>query len=100
MSGGGKAERVKPEVRISILPVSSVEHICPQFWFARAGILSPLLRQEKDEASPFPLVRDGIVDALHNSRLAESEGFFISRIFRPRAGLSIPNPSAFFRAEN
>src|SRR5882724_9524824 len=33
------------------------------------------------------------------SRLAESEGFFISRIFRPRAGLSIPNPSAFFRAE-
>src|SRR6266478_667786 len=33
------------------------------------------------------------------SRLAESEGFFISKIFRPRAGLSIPNPSAFFCAE-
>src|SRR5882724_1011553 len=33
------------------------------------------------------------------SRLAEPEGFFIFTTLRPRAGLSIPNPSAPFRAE-
>jgi hypothetical protein len=32
-------------------------------------------------------------------RLAEPEGFFISPTLRPRAGLSITNPSASFRAE-
>jgi hypothetical protein len=50
--------------------------------------IGALLRKEKDEASPPKLFLDGSSNFLHSS-FAKLEVFLFSKIFRPRAGLSI-----------
>jgi hypothetical protein len=69
-----------------------------------SGRIGALLRKEKDGISPPKLFFGGFVEFTSIPRLRSLEVFLFSKIFRPRAGLSIVKnvrvKNYFSRAQN